>query len=89
MFAERGGAGDFEAALTQTMSSFRRLEPAEVARLRPLRIDLLVTGPQDTVASLASRMKGVERQAELFRLINGLAPGEEPGPGKMVKIITD
>ncbi|MBZ8131934.1 M48 family metalloprotease [Afifella sp. IM 167] len=89
IFAERGGAGDIDAALNQTMSSFRRLAPAEVARLRPLRIDLLVTGPRDTVASLAPRMKGVERQAELFRLINGLGAGEEPGPGKMVKIITD
>jgi len=89
IFAERGGASDIDAALSQTMSSFRRLDPAEVARLRPLRIDLYVTGPGDTVASLTPRMKGVERQAELFRLLNGLGPGEEPGAGKMVKVISD
>ncbi|WP_245615484.1 M48 family metalloprotease [Afifella pfennigii] len=89
IFAERGGAGDIDAALAQTMASFRRLSPAEVARLRPLRIDLMITGENDTVASIASRMKGVERKAELFRLLNGLGPNEAPGAGRMVKIVTD
>lgn len=89
IFAQRGGSGDIDAALSQTLASFHRLDPAEVARLRPLRIDLVITNPGDTVQSLATRMKGVERGEELFRILNGLSDDEPIGAGRMVKVISD
>jgi predicted Zn-dependent protease len=32
-------------------------------------------------------MTGVERPVEQFRVLNGLAPNEQPRPGSLVKII--
>jgi predicted Zn-dependent protease len=46
-------------------------------------------GPGQTVGSLAAGMSGVDRKLELFRLLNGLAPGASVSTGDKVKIVTD
>ena len=43
----------------------------------------------DGVADLAARMQGTERSLELFRLLNGLQPGDALAPGQLVKIVVD
>ena len=62
---------------------------AEQAALAPLRIRLVKVSDQDTVGSLAARMKSGDDALKLFRVINGLTPGENPAPGSMVKIVSD
>ncbi len=89
IFADRRGGGALDVALSQTMASFRRLDPAEVARLRPLRIDVVSVESGDTVASLAARMRGTERRLELFRLLNGLDQQSRLQPGRRIKIVVD
>jgi predicted Zn-dependent protease len=69
--------------------SFRVLSPAEVAALKPLRIRIVTVAPGENVASLANKMTGVSRRVELFRVLNGLAPGANVSVGDKVKIITD
>jgi predicted Zn-dependent protease len=69
--------------------SFRVLSDRERAALRPLRIRVVTVGAGDTVASMAGRMVGVDRPQELFRIINGLAPGASLSAGSRVKIISD
>ena len=69
--------------------SFRVLSDQEKAALQPLRVRVLTVKAGDTLGSLAARMNGVERKVELFRLLNGLAPGTTPSAGDRVKIITD
>lgn len=76
-------------ALKQTLASFRRLTPAEVARLRPLRIDVVTAQPGDTAARLAARMRGTEQRLALFRLLNGLALSDKIEPGRKYKIVVD
>ena len=89
IFADRSDGALIDQALGETLATFRRLRPAEAARLRPLRIDVLRTRPGDTVALLAGRMSGTERELDLFRLLNGLAPGDAIAPGQQVKIVVD
>jgi predicted Zn-dependent protease len=45
--------------------------------------------PGQTVGTLAASMVGVDRKLDLFRVINGLAPGATVSTGYRVKIITD
>jgi predicted Zn-dependent protease len=61
----------------------------ETRQLQPLRIRIVTIAPGDTVASLAARMRGVERKVDLFRLLNAVAPGSSLTPGQKVKIVTD
>ena len=73
----------------QTLGSFHRLSPGEIARLRPLRIEVVKVRAGDTVASLAAQMRGTERPLELFQLLNGLGPEEPLAAGARVKIVVD
>jgi predicted Zn-dependent protease len=89
IFADRADGAGIEHALSETLASFHRLSPSEIARLRPLRIEVVAVRPGDTIASLAARMEGTERKAELFRLLNGLHPDDELAPGQEVKLVAD
>jgi predicted Zn-dependent protease len=71
------------------VASFKILSEAEKATLQPLRIRIVTVRPGETVGSLAARMTGVDRKMELFRLLNGLAPGAALSAGDKVKIVTD
>jgi predicted Zn-dependent protease len=89
IFAERGDGTAIERALRQTLASFRRLSPADIARLRPLRIDIVTAQPGDTAARLAARMRGTEQRLALFQLLNGLARSDAIKPGRTYKIVVD
>jgi predicted Zn-dependent protease len=43
----------------------------------------------DTEASLAKRMRGVDRPRDLFDVMNGVAQGAMIAPGTKVKIVSD
>jgi predicted Zn-dependent protease len=87
IFADRSNGDSIGQALQQTLTSFHRLTGSDVARLRPLRIEVVKVKSGETVESLAARMQGTEGKVELFRLLNGLAPGVEVTPGRPVKIV--
>jgi predicted Zn-dependent protease len=89
IFADRADGAGIEQALSDTLASFHRLSPSEIARLSPLRIDVVAVRPGDTIASLAARMEGTERKAELFRLLNGLQPEDRLVPGQEVKLVAE
>jgi predicted Zn-dependent protease len=76
--------------VSQTVSSsFRVLTAAEKAALKPLRIRIVTVQPGQTIGTLAAGMVGVERKLDLFRVLNGLAPGATVSAGDKVKIVTD
>lgn len=89
IFADRSNGDAIDQAMRETLATFRRLEAAEVSRLRPLRIDVVTVRPGETVASLAARIDGTENRLELFRILNGLGPGDALSPGMRVKIVSD
>ncbi|MEZ5792173.1 MAG: M48 family metalloprotease [Nitratireductor sp.] len=83
------GATQLPMVSQQITSTFRKMTPSEQAALAPLRIRIIKVGANDTVGTLAARMKSGDDALKLFRLINGLTPGENPQPGTSVKIISD
>ncbi len=89
ILAGRSDGAAIQRALDSTLRSFQRMTPTEVARLRPLRIDVVPVRRGETPGELAVRMRGTERKLHLFRLLNGLAPGQPLTPGQLVKIVID
>ncbi len=87
--AEPSGGSALAATAESVAGSFRALGAAEKAALRPLFIRVVTVGAGDTVGTLAARMAGVERQLDLFRVLNGLPATARVVPGQKVKIVTD
>ena len=73
----------------ETTDSFRRLSPAEAARLHPQSIRVVTVRAGDSVAKLAARMPFPDFREERFRVLNGLAPADRLTPGQHVKIIVE
>ena len=69
------------------VQTFRKMTAAEKAALKPLRLKIVTVGASDTIASLASRMKGVSRKVQLFRALNELDEGDRVKPGTKVKTV--
>jgi len=87
--AAQSGSGELEATASVVRAGFRRMSGREIRQLQPLRIRIVTIGPGDTVASLAARMKGVERKVELFNLLNAVSSVAALSPGQKVKIVSD
>lgn len=73
----------------QVSQTFRTLSRAEKKGLRPLRLKVIPVGPGASIANIATRMRGVQRRLDLFRLLNRLQPGERAKPGTRVKIVVN
>ncbi len=69
--------------------SFRKMTAADKAALKPLRLKIVEVRPGDTVASLSQQMRGVSREAGLFKSLNGLANGKHPVAGSRVKLVVN
>ncbi len=89
IFADRSNGATIDTALAATLSSFHRMTQTEIARLHPLRIDIVTVRDGEGVGDLAARMQGTEHSLDLFRLLNGLAPGDAVTAGQLVKVVVD
>ncbi len=87
--AAQSGSGELETTASVVRAGFRKMSPAEIRETEPLRIRIVTVAPGDTVASLAARMKGIERNVELFQLLNAVSSGSTLAPGQKVKIVSD
>jgi predicted Zn-dependent protease len=85
----KGDAAALQATASTLRATFRRLTPAEIANLKPLRIRVVTVQAGETVQSLSDRMLGTDRKMELFRLINGLPIGATVKVGDKVKIVAE
>ncbi len=73
--------------LRRTTYSLRRLDAAEAKSVRPLRIKLRTVQPGDTVESLAAAIPSAQFRRRWFEVLNGLAPGQPPTVGQVVKTV--
>jgi len=73
--------------LRRTTHSFHRLTAEESASVKPWRIATHRVQHGDTIESLSSRMAPGQWRQELFRVINGLQPGDAVQPGQRVKLV--
>lgn len=73
--------------LRRTTYSFRRMDEREAAAAKPPRLRIVRVGSGDTAESLARRMPFDEYGPQRFRVMNGLANGQQPQAGDQVKIV--
>ncbi len=71
----------------QVSDSFRKLDRVEKLNLKPLRIRVVRVGASGSITQIVSRMQGVRRKLDLFRLLNRLKRGTRLKPGSRVKIV--
>lgn len=67
--------------------SVRRLTAAEIAAIKPRRIDIVTVKSGDSIRSLADRMAYPDYKVERFQVLNGLGANDALKPGQKVKIV--
>jgi predicted Zn-dependent protease len=83
------GSPQLDSVANVLRTSFRKMTPAEISALKPLRVRVVTAKPGETVASLAARMMGTDRKIELFRVLNAMSATAVVQPGDRVKIIAE
>jgi predicted Zn-dependent protease len=89
IFAAKTRTPEVERAFRDAVATFRRLSVTEAQQAKPLRLKIVTVKPGDTIDGLARRMALIDRQAERFRVLNGLEPGDKLKPGEQVKIVVE
>jgi predicted Zn-dependent protease len=85
--ASRRAFDDLDAGFIDSMKTLRPLKAGEAKPKPPLRIRIVTVASGDTVQSLAERMTVQEKKLEWFRVLNGLAAGDEVKAGDKVKVV--
>jgi predicted Zn-dependent protease len=89
IFATRTLTSDIDAAFRASMETFHRMSPDETKTAKPLRIEIVTAGPNDTAESLAAAMPVPERPVEHFLLLNGLEKSSDVKAGERYKVIAE
>ena len=89
IFAAKTRSAETDRTFRESIGTFRRLTLTEIEQAKPLRIKIATVQPGDTVEKMASRMALIDRQADRFRVLNGLDPGDRLKPGEQVKIVVE
>lgn len=74
---------DFDAVL----AGIRPLSPTEAGDVKGHRIHVHRVKPGDSARALAARMPFGQHNAEMFRVLNNLEPGESLRTGQLVKVV--
>jgi len=79
-----------DARFMAAANSFRRLSDAEAKALRPMRIALVPAKAGERAEDIAAtRMADIPQAYAQFLVLNGLAEGEAPVPGRFYKIVVE
>ncbi len=82
---DQGREKQFRAAI----DSFKKIDPDEAGRVKPLRIGLLTAKPGDTAASISARMVVSDKPLETFELLNGLESAGPLAAGQRYKLVIE
>ena len=88
IFATKQMTPAIDRSFGEAVNSFRRMNTAESASAKPLRIRVVQISEGDTIERLAGRM-GTDRKEERFRILNGLGASDRLRAGEQVKIVTE
>ena len=86
-FLIKAPQGQGLGALQPLVLSFRAMTSAEVAAVRPRKIDVVKVQRGDTVQSMAARMAYKDNQIERFTVLNALNANTPLVPGRRVKLV--
>ena len=76
------------AVFSPMYQSIERLSSAEVAAIKPRKVDVVTVKSGDTISSLSSRMAYSAYQQDRFMVLNRLRANDGLQVGQKVKIIT-
>ena len=88
IFASRALSDEVQKHFRDAVDSFRKLDTAEAAAIRPQKI-AIVAGAGESLASLTARMQVSDRPLETFQLLNGLSPTDAIEPTRSYKIVVE
>jgi len=77
----------YNLPLRQTTYSFRSLSANEKKIYTPLRIKVRAVNPEYTLQTFIDDMQVDRAPAETFATLNGLADGQNPATGSLVKVV--
>jgi len=89
IFATKQRTPEVDHVFRESVSTFRRMSPAESQAAKPLHLKVVTVQSGDTAERLASRMAVADRPLERFLVINGLGAGHPLKPGDQVKIVVE
>jgi predicted Zn-dependent protease len=87
IFAARIDSPQFARGAEQTLRSFRATTSKDTTAIRKLVVRTVTANAGDNADTLARRMTGLSRGAELFYILNNLYPGDPVVPGTKYKIV--
>lgn len=89
IFATRALTAAADARFMDSLQTFRRTEPEDVQRTRPLRLTMVRADENDTAESLSRRMAVPDRPLENFLLLNGMEKAGPVKPGERYKLVVE
>jgi predicted Zn-dependent protease len=89
IFAAKQRNADLDRTFRESVSTFRRMTPAEIQGAKPLHLKLVTVQPGDTAERLSTRMGVGDRPLERFLVLNGVPAGQALKPGDQVKIVVE
>ncbi len=89
IFAAKNKSAQTDKSFRDSVMSFRRMSLKETGEIHPLRLKIVAVGAGDTQEKLARRMATADRRLDVFRVINGLNPGDRLTPGEKVKLVVE
>ncbi len=89
IFATHGLDPSREKAFRSAIDTFRAIDAEEARKVKPLRIGLATAKPDETAATLSSRMMVTDKPLETFELLNGLETNSALKPGERYKLVVE
>jgi predicted Zn-dependent protease len=89
IFATKQRTPDLDRIFRESVSTFRRMTPAEIQGAKPLHLKVVTVQPGDTAERLSARMGVGDRPLERFLVLNGLSAGQALKPGDQMKIVVE
>jgi predicted Zn-dependent protease len=89
IFAAKGSEGELDRNFRAVVTSFRQMSPADSARIKPLRVRIVMATAADTVQSLARQMATDDKPLDRFLILNGLDRGSGIIAGQRYKLIVE
>jgi predicted Zn-dependent protease len=87
IFAAKNFSAEADQSFMQSITSFHRLTPEEVERVRPLRLKIVTAGANDTAATLSQGMSELGLPPEEFSVLNGLDKSAHLDAGVQYKVV--
>lgn len=89
IFAATDLTPDIDASFQEAARSFRRLSTEEAQAVKPYRLGIVGTKPDETFESLATRMAVPDNKLQQFLVLNGLEADDKPQSGQRYKLIVE